>query len=79
MTTVPDREALLFTKLDLKDGYWPMVVPDNAEYNFAYYWLPKRNKDEELMIVIPSALQMRWKISPSPRILSHHQNRLGRP
>lgn len=40
-----------------------MVVLDKAKYNFAYV-LPKLTNDKELMIVIPSALQMGWKHSP---------------
>ncbi len=62
-TTSTDDGPLLLCKLDLKDGYWRMVVPGDAEENFAYV-LPTQDPDDEIMIVIPSALQMGWKLSP---------------
>ena len=65
MATVSDSEPLLFAKIDLKDGYWRMVVPTDEEYNFAYV-LPQLegSTDTDFDIVIPSALQMGWKLSP---------------
>lgn len=54
---------LLFAKLDIKDGFWRMVVPPQDEWNFAYV-LPKRNDDENSFLVVPSALQMGWSESP---------------
>jgi hypothetical protein len=48
-------------KLDLKDGYWQMIVPKEAEANFAFV-LPTNNDDDEILIVVPSpALKMSWK------------------
>ncbi|MGH7955102.1 MAG: hypothetical protein ACREOZ_03995, partial [Gloeomargaritales cyanobacterium] len=37
--------SLLFTKLDIKDGFWLMVVPEDQKWNFAYV-LPKRIDDD---------------------------------
>lgn len=36
------KGPILFSKLDIKDGYWRMVVPAEDECNFAYV-LPKAN------------------------------------
>jgi hypothetical protein len=54
---------LMFAKLDIKDGYWRMVVAEGKEWNFAYV-LPKRKTDTDFHIVVPSALQMGWAESP---------------
>jgi hypothetical protein len=52
---------ILMCKLDLKDGYWQMIVPKEAEANFAFV-LPTNNDDDEILIVVPSpALKMGWK------------------
>ena len=65
VTTAPDqRGPLLFSKLDVKDGYWRMVVAPNDEWNFAYV-LPKLTPDEATQLVIPSCLQMGWCQSAS--------------
>ena len=66
MATTPiDSIPFLFAKLDIKDGFWRMVVPENDEYNFAYV-LPQLPGEEgnDPQIVIPSSLQMGWKHSP---------------
>ena len=63
-TTPVDSTPFLFAKLDIKDGFWRMVVPEDDEYNFAYV-LPQLPGDEsDPQIVIPSSLQMGWKHSP---------------
>jgi hypothetical protein len=58
------KGPLLFSKLDIKDGYWRMVVPKDDEWNFAYV-LPKLDLNEETILVIPSSLQMGWTDSPA--------------
>jgi hypothetical protein len=64
-TTPVDDTPFLFAKLDIKDGFWRMVVPENDEYNFAYVLpQPPGSENAEPMIVIPSSLQMGWKHSP---------------
>jgi hypothetical protein len=50
--------------LDVKDGYWRMVVPEEDEWHFAYV-LPKASPKEPTQLVIPSCLQMGWCDSPS--------------
>jgi hypothetical protein len=54
---------ILFTKLDIKDGYWRMVIPAEESWNFAYM-LPPRVGDTDIHLVVPSALQMWWSESP---------------
>ena len=41
MTKVPDTGVpILFSKIDLKDGYWRMVVSEPDTWNFAYVLPP---------------------------------------
>ena len=54
---------LLFCKINIKDGFWHMCVPAEHEHQFCYV-LPPTDDDVELMIVMPSALQMGWVSSP---------------
>jgi len=63
MATVPKEEHIHFSKLDLADGYWRMIVEREARWNFAYVMPGKPG--EEKMIVVPSALQMGWNESPA--------------
>jgi hypothetical protein len=59
-TTPDDDTPVLFAKkLDIKDGSWWMVVPEEEEYNFAYVLpQPPGSANSEPMIVIWSSLQM---------------------
>jgi hypothetical protein len=64
-TTPVDGMPLLFAKLDIKVGFWRMVVPEEDQFNFAYVLpQPQGSEDSEPMIVVPSSLQMGWKHSP---------------
>ena len=65
-TCSTDQGPILFCKLDIKDGFWRMVVPEDVEEQFCYVLpqLPGASPDEEIMIVVPAALQMGWKSSP---------------
>ena len=63
MAEVPQQEEIHFSKLDLADGYWRMVVEEGEQWNFAYV-LPTA-PGEEVMIVVPRALQMGWNESPA--------------
>ena len=53
----------LFSKVDLKDGFWRMAVNEADAWNFAYV-LPAIDPAEEPILVIPNALQMGWSESP---------------
>jgi hypothetical protein len=65
VANAPDgRGPILFSKLDIKDGYWQMVVPEEDEWHFAYV-LPPANPDDDIYLVIPSSLQMGWTDSPA--------------
>lgn len=54
---------IVFSKLDIKDGYWRMIVEAGKHINFAYV-LPDVI-GERIRLVTPSALQMGWMESPS--------------
>ena len=65
ITTAPDTKGpVLFSKLDIKDGYCQMVVAPDDEWNFTYV-LPKLSPDEPMQLVVPSCLQMGWCESTS--------------
>jgi hypothetical protein len=53
----------MFTKVDLKDGYWRMAVNADDGWNFAYV-LPGAGPNDPIQLVIPDALQMGWSESP---------------
>ena len=60
MATAPDTGVpILFSKIDLKDGYWRMVVNSNEAWKFAYLLTPV-NPDDPPELVVPDALQMGW-------------------
>ena len=54
---------LLMAKLDIKDGFWRIVVEPNGAWNFAYV-LPQVNDTDPIQIVIPLSAQMGWTLSP---------------
>ncbi len=54
---------ILFSKLDISDGFWRLVVTEDDSFNFAYV-LPQQ-AGQPIRIVVPSALQMGWVESPS--------------
>ena len=63
-----DQETpFYFAKLDVKDGFWRMVVAEDDAWNFAYV-LPSTNPSQtdimETELVVPAALQMGWCESP---------------
>ena len=57
-----EDENIMFSKLDIKDGFWRLRVRDGHHLNFAYV-LPDK-KGERIRLVVPSALQMGWAESP---------------
>ena len=64
LATAPDKDIpFLMSKVDLKDGFWQMIVLKEDSYNFAYV-LPKTNESDPTQIVIPNSLQMGWVNSP---------------
>ena len=64
MAVAPETGVpILFSKIDLKDGYWQMVANEKDAWNFAYV-LPLENANDDVELVIPDALQMGWSESP---------------
>jgi hypothetical protein len=64
MHDVPCHWEIRWSKIDLADGFWRMIVRAGQEYNFIYE-MPPRPNDNERYFVIPSALQMGWSNSPA--------------
>ena len=59
-------QMFVFSKLDIKDGFWRMSVSEQDAWNFCYV-LPSINTLTSLdntEIVVPEALQMGWCESP---------------
>jgi hypothetical protein len=63
MASVPPEEHIHFSKMDLADGYWRMIVAPEARWNFAYV-MPSA-PGQPTRLVIPRALQMGWNESPA--------------
>jgi hypothetical protein len=63
MALSKDKTTLfMFTKVDLKDGYWRMAVNADNAWNFAYV-LPEAGPDDPIQLVISDALQTGWSES----------------
>lgn len=59
-------KPFVFSKLDIKDGFWRLCVSEEDAWNFAYV-LPAENPTnsiDDIQIVVPDALQMGWCESP---------------
>ena len=60
------NQPFVFSKLDIKDGFWRMAVSDEDAWHFCYA-LPAISPNQpldETTIVIPNSLQMGWTESP---------------
>ena len=61
-----DNKKFMFSKLDIKDGFWRMVVSAEDAWNFCYI-IPNDDPNasiDDTRIVVPNALQMGWCESP---------------
>ena len=61
----PDH-PFAFAKIDIKDGFWRMMVSEEDAWNFCYV-LPSLTPNQPLDdtdFVVPSSLQMGWCESP---------------
>jgi hypothetical protein len=56
MSSPPAEEHIYFSKMDLADGYWWMVVEEEQRWNFAY--IMPTPPGEPIKLVIPRTLQM---------------------
>jgi hypothetical protein len=63
MRDTPAGLHILFSKLDISDGFWHLIVQQADCINFAYV-LPQA-EGEPCQIVVPAAVQMGWVESPS--------------
>jgi hypothetical protein len=63
MALTPAEEEVRFSKIDLSDGFWRMIVEEQQKYNFCYV-MPDP-PGAPIRIVVPSALQMGWAESPA--------------
>jgi hypothetical protein len=62
MHDTPPGLHILFSKLDISDGFWRLTVRLADSFNFAYV-LPQPD-GEPIRIVVPASLQMGWVESP---------------
>jgi len=62
-TLAPENGPIFFAKLDIKDGFWQLVMHETDAWNFCYILLAKLN--EPIYIVVPTSLQMGWCESPA--------------
>ena len=63
----PKNKKFMYSKLDIKDGFWRMVVNEEDAWNFCYI-IPSNDKNASLddtKIVVPNSLQMGWCESPA--------------
>ena len=63
MRDTPTGLHILFSKLDISDGFWRLVVREGDAFNFAYV-LPQA-AGKPCRIVLPAAVQMGWVESPA--------------
>ena len=49
----------LFTKVDIKDGFWHIFVEEAGCWNFACVLL-KNNVTDNIHIIVPNSIQMGW-------------------
>ena len=59
----PVATPVLFSKIDLSDGFWRMKVREDHKWNFTYV-IPDK-EGEKTRIVVPSDLKMGWVQSPA--------------
>ena len=70
VTTMADhyhmRKPFIFTKLDIKDGFWQMAVNNKDAWNFCHVLpsYPKPCSTDDIQLVVPNSLQMGWCESP---------------
>ena len=61
----PDK-PFMYSKVDIKDGFWRLMVNAANAWHFCYVLPPLKGKVkiEDIEIVVPNALQMGWCESP---------------
>ena len=60
-----DEGPILFSKFDIKDGFWRVGTDPAKQHEFCYALPPAEDDDpSDPLILVPSALQMGWTSSP---------------
>ena len=56
----------IFSKCDIKDGFWRMIINQIDAWNFCYVLPTQTNSTsiDDTIIVVPNSLQMGWSESP---------------
>jgi hypothetical protein len=49
--------------INLSNGFWHMIISTGAEHNFTFQ-MPTRATNMDMFFMVPSSLQMGWKIAP---------------
>ena len=59
-------KPFVFSKLDIKDGFWRMAVSEKDAWNFCYTMptTEPQSDIDNIMLVVPNCLQMGWCESP---------------
>jgi hypothetical protein len=63
MACTPADHEILFSKVDLSDGFWCMIVEPSQWWNFGYV-MPDP-PGAPIQIIVLSALEMGWAKSPA--------------
>ena len=65
-TNYDPSTPFMFSKVDIKDGFWRLMVNEADAWNFCYVLPPINGTTtlEDIEIVVPNALQMGWCESP---------------
>ena len=61
-----NQKQYIYSKLDIKDGFWRMIVNPSDAWNFCYV-IPNSSTSASLddtRIIVPNSLQMGWTESP---------------
>lgn len=60
------NKPFMFSKVDIKDGFWRLMVSEDNAWHFCYVLPPLQGTAtlDEIEIVVPNALQMGWCESP---------------
>jgi hypothetical protein len=61
--TAEDDAKIFMAKWDIKDGFWRLDCEVGEEWNFCYV-LPSSFGSDDIVLVVPTSLQMGWIESP---------------
>ena len=61
--TAEEDAKIFMAKWDIKDGFWRLDCEEGEEWNFSYV-LPSSFGSDDILLVVPTSLQMGWIESP---------------